>query len=412
MVKQTELIEGKIKKCEKTKQLVRTIRPGEIALIRHRDLDPLAANGLIGAGVKAVVNAAPTLTGTFPNDGPGMLIRSGVPIFEIEEKHFSALKDGTVVTIGDGKLNAERTVVPCRMLTAGEIRDLTERGWSRVNAALQTFVENTLRHADAELASFLQPLVLPPLHTVLRGRHALVVARGNGVADDLRSLAGYIRRERPVLIGVDGGADMLLSFGLKPDLIVGDMDSVSDKALKSGAELIVHAYADGRAPGMETVRRLGLRAAVFCVRGTSEDAALLLAYEAGAERIVAIGHHTHMIDFLQKGRAGMASTLITRIKIGHRLIDAKGIALLCGDTAGAPCSSVKRRKLRDVANAAQRFFSWARQVKTASRLLNRRFFGNGVEFRGLYRDDRRAGAERGGPNRFDACGIAPDRGWP
>jgi len=412
MVKLTGLIEGKIKKCEKTKQLIRTIQPGEIALICHRDLDPLAANGLIGAGVKAVVNAAPTLTGTFPNDGPGILIRSGVPIFEIEEKHFSALKDGTVVTIGDGKLNAGRTIVPCRMLTVGEIRDLTERGWSRVNATLHTFLENTLRHANAELTSFLQPLELPPLATVLRGRHALVVARGNGVADDLRSLAGYIRRERPVLIGVDGGADMLLSFGLKPDLIIGDMDSVSDEALQSGAELIVHAYPDGRAPGMETVLRLGLRAAAFSVRGTSEDAALLLAYEAGAERIVAVGHHTHMIDFLEKGRAGMASTLITRIKIGHRLIDAKGIALLGGDTAGVPSSSVKRRRLRGAAYAARRFFSWTQPIETATRLLYRRFFGNGVEFRGLYRDDRCTGAERGGPNRLDTCGIAPDRGLP
>jgi uncharacterized membrane-anchored protein len=124
---------------------------------------------------------------------------------------------------------------------------------------------------------------------------------------------------------VDGGADALLENGFRPDLILGDMDSVSDEALLCGAELVVHAYPDGRAPGLARVEKLGMTATTMPVPGTSEDAAMLLAHGQGAELIVAVGTHSNMIDFLEKGRAGMASTFLVRLKVGSILVDAKGV---------------------------------------------------------------------------------------
>jgi uncharacterized membrane-anchored protein len=156
----------------------------------------------------------------------------------------------------------------------------------------------------------------------------LIVVRGYHYKEDLVALRPYIREYRPILVGVDGGADALLEMRLKPDMIVGDMDSVSDAALQSGAELVVHAYRDGRAPGLERLERMGLHAIAFPATGTSEDVAMLLADDKGAELIVAVGTHATLVEFLDKGRAGMASTFLTRLRVGGKLIDAKGVSRL------------------------------------------------------------------------------------
>jgi uncharacterized membrane-anchored protein len=158
----------------------------------------------------------------------------------------------------------------------------------------------------------------------------LIVVRGADYREDLSTLrrSGYIQELHPILIGVDGGADALLAEGAKPDVIIGDFDSVSERALRCGAKLIVHGYTDGRAPGAKRLDDLGLEYTVFAAAGTSEDIAMLLAYERGAELIVAVGSHSHMIDFLDKGRAGMASTFLVRMKVGPILVDAKGVSRL------------------------------------------------------------------------------------
>jgi uncharacterized membrane-anchored protein len=169
---------------------------------------------------------------------------------------------------------------------------------------------------------------VPEITTKIDGRHALIVVRGYHYKEDLRTLRSYIREYRPVLIGVDGGADALIEVGLRPDLVVGDMDSVSDATLRCGAEIVVHAYRDGNAPGLERVRRLGVEPVVFPATGTSEDVAMLLADDKGAELIVAVGTHATLVEFLDKGRGGMASTFLTRLRLGGKLVDAKGVSRL------------------------------------------------------------------------------------
>jgi uncharacterized membrane-anchored protein len=182
---------------------------------------------------------------------------------------------------------------------------------------------------QAEQELLLDGIDLPSLRTRMDERYVLVVVRGYHYKEDLQTLRPFIREAHPVLVGVDGGADALIEMGLRPDLIVGDMDSVSDAALTSGAEVVVHAYRDGRAPGLQRVHDLGVSdPVVLPATGTSEDVAMLLADGLGASLIVAVGTHATLVEFLDKGRKGMASTFLTRLRVGSKLVDAKGVSLL------------------------------------------------------------------------------------
>ena len=190
---------------------------------------------------------------------------------------------------------------------------------------IEAFATNTMEYIRKERDLLLDGIGVPPITTELDGRHCLIVVRGYHYREDLETLRPYIREYRPILIGVDGGADAILESGHQPDLIVGDMDSVSDKALRCGAEIVVHAYRDGRAPGLARVEALGITPVVFPAAGTSEDVAMLLADDSGAELIVAVGTHVTLVEFLDKGRDGQASTFLTRLRVGGKLVDAKGV---------------------------------------------------------------------------------------
>lgn len=321
---------GRARLGRRTKELVRSLHRGEIAFIDHEDLDELAARTLLERGVRAVVNARAFLSGRYPARGAAVLSAAGIALVEsCGPELFLRVRDGDLVEIrGEEVWSACRCVARGRRLSAEEVQRRIERARARLTETLGAFLENTLERARGELAAVLAPLPLPPLRTRLRGRPAVVVVRGPGYKDDLHMLAAYVRQEDPVLVAVDGGADALREFGHRPHLIVGDMDSVSDASLRAGAEVVVHAYLDGRAPGLERLRRLGVDAHVLPAPGTSEDLALLLAYEAGAEPIVVVGSHTSFVDFLDKGRQGMASTLLVHMKVGHVLIEARGVSRL------------------------------------------------------------------------------------
>jgi len=322
-------LHGPARADRRTKALAKRLKPGDIAVIDHADLDALAAHSLAEAGVAAVINAQPFISGKYPNRGPAVLAAAQVPLFQMgEPEHFARVRDGAALTLGpDGALFQEGKCIDA--LTRWDDARLTEEtALARANlgAELEKFARNTLQYLDADKDLLLDPTDVPALRRVkMAGRHALVVVRGEGYKEDLGRLRGYLHDVRPVVIAVDGGADALLEIGRRPDIILGDMDSVSDGALRCGAQLIVHAYKNGHAPGLVRVQALGLTADVFAIPGTSEDAALLLAYEHGADLIVALGTHSHLEDFLDKGRAGMASTFLVRLKVGGRLMDARGV---------------------------------------------------------------------------------------
>jgi uncharacterized membrane-anchored protein len=320
----------------RTKQLVRRLSPDDIAIIDHADLDRVSAEELLEAGVRVVINVSESQTGRFPNPGPLLLVRGGVRLIDAPGTDlFEKVSDGEPLTVrGAGLFRNGTKIASGRELRADELSDALRDQRSRVTEALESFAENTMRYLREEGRLLSEGIGFPAVQTRFRDRHALIVVRGPGHKRDLRIVRPYVRDFRPVLVAVDGGADALLEAGYKPDVIVGDMDSVSDAALGSGAELIVHAYENGAAPGSERVRSLGLSSHVVPAPATSEDVALLLAFEKGAELIVAVGTHFNLIEFLERNRSGMSSTFLTRLRVGEILIDAKGVSRLVSRRVG------------------------------------------------------------------------------
>jgi uncharacterized membrane-anchored protein len=323
-------IGGTIRVDARTKDLTKRLKSGDIAVIDHQDLDKVSAEALLSRKPAAVINAARSISGRYPNMGPEILVEAGIPLLDnVGNDALIALKDGQHARLDGDTLYVGEVVAAKGILFDPEIV-ATAMIEARAGLAVQleAFAANTMEYLRRERALLLDGVGVPDITTVLEGRHVLVVVRGYHYKDDLQTLRHYIREFRPILIGVDGGADALLEEGHRPHLIVGDMDSVSDATLNCGAEIVVHAYRDGRAPGLERVRKLGLNAVVFPATGTSEDVAMLLADDKGASLIVAVGTHATLVEFLDKGRSGMASTFLTRLRLGGKLVDAKGVSRL------------------------------------------------------------------------------------
>jgi uncharacterized membrane-anchored protein len=323
----------RVLKDRRTKNLTKRLRPGDIALIHHADLDTTAARALVDCGVSAVVNAAPSITGRYANRGPSVLLEAGIPLLDnVGEEAFAAAPDGRQAFLeGDSLRFVDGPCLPGERLTAERVCAQMDAARANLSVELDGFVRNTLEYLNNEKALLSDPIDVPRLKTRFADRPVLIVVRGEGYKRDLAILRDYLTDARPVLLAVDGGADALLEARLRPDVILGDMDSVSDAALRCGAELVVHGYPQGDprgAPGLERIENLGLHTTVFHSAGTSEDVAMLLADELGASVIVAVGTHFSLEDFLDKGRKGMASTFLTRLRIGSKLVDAKGIAHL------------------------------------------------------------------------------------
>ena len=314
----------------RTKRLVKRLGPDDIAIIDHADIDRASAEELLESRVRVVFNVAPSVTGRFPNVGPLALVRGGVRLIDCPGVElFEDVKEGEFLVVrGAGLFRNGTRLAAGHLHTEDELERVLADQRARVTDALENFAENTLHHVREESKLLSEGVQMPQLRTSFRDRHALVVARAPEAKRDLRTVRSYIREFKPILIGVDGGADRLMEAGFTPDLVVGDMDSVSDKALTSGAEIVVHAYAGGRAPGRERVDRLGLPSAVLPVPGMSEDVAILLAHEKGAELIVAVGTRFNLTEFLERDRAGMSSTFLTRLKVGDILVDARGVSRL------------------------------------------------------------------------------------
>ncbi|WHH59912.1 putative cytokinetic ring protein SteA [Petroclostridium sp. X23] len=324
-------IKGYAKKGKKTKELVKRLSSNSIPVICHQDLDEVAAYSLIEAKVKAVINCDKSISGRYPTKGTKILIDNGIIVVDdIGEKFYNEIQPDELIEIKnyDLYINGERYEGSFNMLDTQKVDQLIEHSYHNFSYELERFIDNTLEYASREKDIILKNIDITSVETQMENRHVLIVVRGCNYKQDLQIIKEYIKDVKPVLIGVDGGGDALMEFGLTPDMIVGDMDSISDECLKKGKEIIVHAYSDGRAPGMERINKLGLEAKIFPFTGTSEDAAMMIAYEKRADLIIAVGTHSNIIDFLEKGRKGMASTMLTRLKIGSKLVDAKGVSKL------------------------------------------------------------------------------------
>ena len=308
--------------------LARRTRPGDIAVVEHLDLDAASARLLVGAGVGAVVNAAPSTSGRYPNLGPRVLVGAGVPVLDrIGPEIMRVVGDGDRLRLdGDTLFRGNEVVGRGDRLSTESVFLTTERAKTGFGLQLEAFAANTVEHLRQERDLLLDGEGVPEVATALAGRPVVVVCGGPGWEDDLARLRPWMRTARPVLVGVDDGADALLSVGLRPDMVIGNPDLVTEGALLCGAEVVVHADREGRTPGLARADQLGVPAVVFPVRGSSEDAALLLVDSHDASLIVGVGTHAALAEFVDRGRADMAGTFLTRLKVGTRLVDATSVA--------------------------------------------------------------------------------------
>lgn len=339
-------VTGPVRPGRRTKLLVKHLVRGDVALIDHLDIDRVSAEELIAANVGAVLNCRASSSGSYPNLGPQLLVEAGIHLLDLpDDSLFDLLSDGEAITVRDGEVARDGEI-----LARGEVLDLarvraeTDARRQEIGEALERFAHNTIEHMREERELLSGKIEMPRFATDFRDRAALVVVRGVGHQRDLRALRPFIRDMRPVLIAVDGGAEALLEEGLRPDMIVGDMDSAGEVTLMTaaggrggrrgwgggglGAELVVHAYPDGRAPGRERLERLGLPFKLVPAPGTSQDVAMLIAAEKGANLIVSVGSQFNLVEFLDRNREGMSSTFLTRLRIGEILVDAKGVSRL------------------------------------------------------------------------------------
>jgi len=339
----TREVSGPARLGRRTKVLVKTLKAGAVAVLNHRDLDRVSAEDLIAAGVVAVLNCSPSSTGAYPNMGPLLLVQAGVHLVDLPDGElFDALKDGEQVTVHGGEVRrGTRVLAKGAVQEPQAVRAHNDERRREIGYALEAFAQNTIEHMLEERELLSGRIELPRFDTDFRDRPALIVVRGVDHKKDLRALRPYIRDVKPAILAVDGGANAILEEGFKPDMIVGDMDSATEATLRCGAELVVHAYPDGRAPGREHLEALGLSYKLVPAPGTSQDVAMLIASEKGAELIVSVGSQFNLVEFLDKNRRGMASTFLTRLRLGEILIDAKGVSRLYRPRPGsAPLVSV------------------------------------------------------------------------
>jgi uncharacterized membrane-anchored protein len=323
-------ISGSAQLGKKTKDLIKRLKPTDIAIIDHEDIDRVSADGLVGRDVKVVINAAKSISGRYPNVGPGILVDAGIVLIDnTGSSIFERLSDGDPIVVeGNLVLSNEEVIAKGTLLDRKLIAKLTEAAEETLDKEMEQFVTNTIEYLDKQKVDLIYDPWAPDIKTEIAHRHVLVVVRGYDYLADLKTLKPYIREVRPVLIGVDGGADALLEAGFKPDIIIGDMDSVTDRALLSGAEIIAHAYEDGTVPAARRIDNLDTGYISWPLAATSEDLALLLAWVKKADLIVALGTHSNLVEYLDKGRSGMASSFLVRLKVGTKLVDAKGVSKL------------------------------------------------------------------------------------
>lgn len=324
-------LRGPLRKDRRTKKLLHRLKAGDIALISHRNLDWVSAEGLAKCGVKAVLNTDYFCSGLFPPSPLGYLLDRGIHLVErLPENLFNKTYEGEYILLINGAIMQNgRETARGRVVTTADYRAFHREALISRPSIVDSFVLNTLDYAYRERNLITTGFSFPSLNTSFANRDVVIVVRGKGYREDLKAVRKFIREKKPVLVGVDGGGDALMECGFQPDMIIGDMDSVSDTALMQTRDVVVHAYHDGRgAPGQKRLEELGVSYRIFSAPGTSEDIAMLMAYELGAALIVAIGAHSSVIEFLEKGRKGMSSTFLVRLKVGDRLVDAKGVSRL------------------------------------------------------------------------------------
>ena len=312
-------------------RLLRRVGPGDIVVLDALDLDRITADALVEAGVAAVVNASTSISGRYPNLGPEVLVANNVTLIdETGPDVFKKIKDGARVRVNNGGVYAgDRRIALGTERTDEEIHELMHEAKSGLVAHLEAFAGNTIEFIRSESPLLIDGMGIPDIDVDVNRRHVIVVAEDPSAADDLRALKPFIKEYQPVLVGVGTGADTLRKAGYRPQLIVGDPESMSVEVLRSGAQVVLPADADGHAKGLERIQDLGVGAMTFPAAGSAADLALLLCDHHGASLIVTAGHSASIEEFFDRSRQqSNPSMFLTRLKVGEKLVDAKAVATL------------------------------------------------------------------------------------
>ncbi|WOC13881.1 hypothetical protein MP11Mi_29920 [Gordonia sp. MP11Mi] len=322
---------GVVRIDKNSKRLLERVGEGEIVVLDEIDLDRVTADALVEAEVGAVVNAAESITGRYPNLGPEVLAASNIPILDaVGSEVFSRLKDGQKARLHNGRVYVgDRVVARGEELDERIVADRMLDAKTGLVDHLEAFSGNTIEFIRSESPLLIDGVGIPDVRVKLEGRHVVVVAEGSGRAADLKALKPFIKEYQPVMVGVGVGADTLMKAGYRPALIVGDPEEISTETLKSGAELVLPADPDGHASGLERIQDLGVGATTFPAAGSAADLALLLTDFHGADLIVTAGLGGTLNDFFDRElRDEIPSTFLTRLKVGPKLVDSKAVATL------------------------------------------------------------------------------------
>jgi len=312
-------------------RLLRRVCPGDIVVLDVLDLDRITADALVDAEIAAVVNASTSVSGRYPNLGPEVLVANGVTLIdETGPEVFKKIRDGAKVRLYDGGVySGDRRLIRGTERTDQEIADLMQEAKTGLVAHLEAFAGNAIEFIRSESPLLIDGIGIPDVDVELRRRHVVVVADEDHAAEDLKRLKPFIKEYQPVLIGVGTGAEVLRKAGYRPQLIVGDPSELSTEVLKSGAQVVLPADADGHAPGLERIQDLGVGAMTFPAAGSATDLALLLADHHGAALLVTAGHSANIETFFDRARQhSNPSTFLTRLRVGEKVVDAKAVATL------------------------------------------------------------------------------------
>lgn len=328
--RQVEGLSGVARISRDTDALLTRVGSGDIVIFDQVDIDRATANALVNAGVTAVVNAAASVSGRYPNLGPEILLAEGITLVdEVGDEVFGRVKDGARVRLNEGVLYAGETAIAQGVEQSPEsIADLLIEAKAGMAAQLEAFAANSIEFMKRERTLVLDGVGLPDIQTRMAGRHVLVVTASPNTAAELKKLRKYISDFRPVLIGVDTGADALVSAGFKPTIIVGDPERIGTKTLQCGAEVIIPGDLDGHAAGLERLQDLAVGAVTFSAACTNEDLALLLAHDRDAALIVTVGMHAALTELLDRGRGSAASTFLIRMRVSGTLVEASAVLRL------------------------------------------------------------------------------------
>ncbi len=331
-------VSGPARVDRRTSVLLSRLRPGDIAVLDHLDLDLRTAQALVDREVAAVVNVSPFVSGRYPALGAEMLAGAGIAMLDsVGPEVLGRLDSGTAVRLDGHQLLAKGgPVATGRRLEMQDVLELMAQARAGLATQLESFTHTTTEYLRREQELLLHGQGIPEVEARIEGRPVVVVVKAFDHITDLRRIQRFVREQSPVIIAVDDGADALRTVGLRPDiLVIGEAGLarspgtgervVSDDGLRSAREVVVHADATDKATGADRLDRLGVRPYRVATSGTSEDLALLLADVKQASLIVAVGTHTTLDEFLDRQRAGLSSTFLTRLRVGSRLVDAKAV---------------------------------------------------------------------------------------